>query len=157
MRRLLTAALLPLGLSAAPAAADTLSCPDLSGAVQVAACPSEEELRYTFIGYCSDNARLYDRKVDGCDDFGKYRKSKYIALWESADGAFSGYPSCDLAPGAIRAAKPERISVERKGTLTRLICDYGGGIRLVHRTRAVCRIQGDGGCRTPDACRADCR
>jgi hypothetical protein len=37
----------------------TLPCPDLQTAVQVAACPSDEELKYTFMGYCSDDAKAY--------------------------------------------------------------------------------------------------
>ena len=47
------------GIGAA-ARADDVSCPTLTAAVQVAACPSDEELRLTFVGYCSDDARGYD-------------------------------------------------------------------------------------------------
>ncbi|RPH65252.1 MAG: hypothetical protein EHM83_06860 [Burkholderiales bacterium] len=148
---------LVLGLLAVPVAAETLSCPDLGGARQIAACPTEAELRYTFVGYCSDNARMYDRDPDACDDFEKYRKLKSIALWESAGGDFAAYASCDLAPEAFRAARPLRIAAERKGALTRLICDYAGGIRFVHRTRATCKVQGSGACDTPGNCRASCQ
>ncbi len=148
---------LVLGLPAVALAAETLSCPDLGGARQVAACPTEAELRYTFVGYCSDNARMYDRGAEACDDFAKYRKLKNVALWESADGTFAGYASCDLAPEAIRAARAAGIAVERKGTLTRLVCDYAGGIRFVHRTRATCTVQGSGACDTPGDCRASCQ
>jgi hypothetical protein len=148
--------LLVAALAAAPAFAETLACPDLSGARQVAACPTEAELRYTFVGYCSDNARMYDGKADACTDFATYRKVKNIALWESADGAFDAYPSCELAPEAIRAAKPVRIAVERKGAITQVVCDYGNGIRFTHRTRAVCRVDGAGTCSTPENCRATC-
>ena len=120
------------------------------------ACPTESELRYTFVGFCSDSARLYDGKAEACVDFAAYRQAKNIALWESADGAFDAYPSCDLAPEAIRAAKPARIAVERKGAITQLVCDYGDGIRFTHRTRATCRVEGAGTCDTPEACRAVC-
>ncbi|MBK7331283.1 MAG: hypothetical protein IPI87_02285 [Betaproteobacteria bacterium] len=143
-------------LSATPALAETLACPDLSGARQVAACPTEAELRYTFVGYCSDSARMYDGKADACADFATYRKVKNIALWESADGAFDAYPSCELAPEAIRAAKPVRIAVERKGAIAQVACDYGDGIRFTHRTRAACRVEGAGTCSTPENCRAIC-
>lgn len=149
-------ALLLAVLAAAPALAQTLACPDLRGAKPVSACPTEAELRYTFVGYCSDSARLYDGKADDCTDFAAYRKSKNIALWESADGEFSAYPSCDLDSAAIRAATPVRIAVERKGAITQVACDYGDGIRFTHRTRAACRVEGTGRCETPESCRATC-
>jgi len=151
------AMLFGVGLSAVPAAAETLACPDLRGARQVASCPTEAELRYTFVGYCSDNARMYDGKADACTDFATYRKVKNIALWESADGAFDAYPSCELAPEAIRAAKPARMAVRSKGGLTQVICDFGDGIRFTHRTRAECRVEGAGECDSPEGCRASCR
>ena len=150
-------ALLLAVLAAAPALAQTLACPDLRGAKPVSACPTEAELRYTFVGYCSDSARLYDGKAEACVDFAAYRKLKNIALWESADGAFDAYPSCDLSPDAIRAAKPARIAVERKGAITQLVCDYGGGVRFTHRTWATCRVEGSGACDTAEGCRATCQ
>ena len=143
-------------IAAAPAFAETLACPDLRAARQVESCPTDEQLRYTYIGFCSDNARMYDGKADACVDFAAYRKVKNIALWESVDGAFDAYPSCELAPDAIRAAKPARIAVERKGAITQLVCDYGEGFRFTHRTRASCRVEGDGRCDTPENCRATC-
>jgi hypothetical protein len=150
------ARLIGAGLPAGSAVAEALAYPDLSGARQVAACPTEAELRYTFVGYCSDSARMYDGKADACADFATYRKLKNIALWESADGAFDAYPSCELAPEAIRAAKPVRIAVERKGAIAQVACDYGDGIRFTHRTRAACRVEGAGRCDTPESCRASC-
>jgi len=143
-------------IATAPVLAETLACPDLAQARQVTACPTEAELRYTFVGYCSDNARMYDGKTDVCADFDAYRKLKNTAFWESADGAFDGYASCALAPEAIRAAKPLRIVVERKGPIAHVACDYGNGIRFTHRTRATCRVEGAGKCETPERCRATC-
>lgn len=157
MRKPLTTLLLLAGLAAAPAAAQTLRCPDLTTSRQVATCPSDEELKYTFVGFCSDNARLYDRKSEVCEDFERYRKLKNIALWESADGEFSGYASCDLEPEAIRAARPLRMTMERKSGLTRLVCEYAGGIRFDLRTRAACAVEGDGSCDSPQGCRASCK
>jgi len=146
-----------LGVAPASASAQPLSCPSLADAQQVGTCPSDAELRYTFVGYCSDNARMYDRKSDDCTDFARYRRSKNIALWESADGEFSAYASCDLPPETIRAARPTRVTVERSGRMTHLVCSYGDGLRFVHRTRATCRVDGDGDCATPEQCRAACR
>ena len=57
-RRSLTLALFAASLSFSAVAAN-FSCPDLAGAVQVNACPTEEELKFTYNGYCSDNAKAY--------------------------------------------------------------------------------------------------
>ena len=141
---------------ALPAAAGTVACPDLAKASQIAACPTEEELQYTFTGFCSDDSRPYKADVGVCEDYRKYRALKNIALWESADGVFDAYPSCELPPDSIRAAKPARIAVERKGAITQVACDYGGGVRFTHRTRATCRVEGNGACDGPDGCRATC-
>lgn len=144
------------GFVATSASGAGLACPDIAEARQVAVCPSAEELEYTFLGYCGDNARLYGRDGDTCESFENYRKVKDIALWESADGAFSGYVSCATAPAAVRAAGPVRMTVERKGTLTLLTCSYGDDIRLVHRTKAACEVLGQGECAQPGDCRASC-
>lgn len=74
-------------LTVAFAFAETLACPDLRPARRVEPCPTEAELRYTSIGFCSDNARLYDGKAEACVGFAAYRKVTNIALWASADGA----------------------------------------------------------------------
>lgn len=124
--------------------AGSVTCPDLSAAVQVNACPSEEELRYTYRGYCSDNARLYDkdRDMNLCVKYENYRERKNVALWESADGAFGGYLSCDLNAADIKAAKPTKLTIERKNGMTRVICAYGDGKTFTHRTRAECKPAG---------------
>ncbi|ENO87427.1 hypothetical protein [Thauera linaloolentis] len=154
-KHLLFALLLGSGFAAGPAAAASpMSCPDLADAVQVAACPTEAELRYTFMGFCGDSARLYGGDILACSSFESYREAKNIALWESADGSFSGYLSCNVAPAAIHGSKAVRMHAERKGSLSRLICDYDNDHRLVHRTKAACRVEAEdcsGG-----ACRASC-
>jgi hypothetical protein len=149
--------LLWLALALLPAAAHaggTLSCPDLSAAVQVATCPSEAELKYTFTGYCADAARMYD-KDPACADEKAYRQRKNVALWESRDGSFQGYVSCDLSPAAVRDAKAARIAVSRVGNLNRIACTYRHGIVFTQRTRAACKVAGDGDCATGD-CKATC-
>ncbi len=152
--------LLALALLLAPTfgatAADTLSCPDLSTAVRVGSCPSDEELKYTFMGYCGDNARLYGRDGDTCESFENYRKAKNTALWESADGSFSAYLSCALPETGWREARPGRIAVERKGTLTRVICDYQEGVTFTHRGKAACVVEGDGSCSSEENCQVRC-
>jgi hypothetical protein len=136
--------------------ADTLSCPDLSAAVQIGACPTEEELKYTFLGYCSDNARMYETD-DTCSDYQRYRRMKNTALWEAGSGAFQAYLSCELPAATIKAARASKIAVSRQGGITRVICTYPDGIAFTHRAKGNCKVEVNGDCAAnPDACRASC-
>ena len=93
-----------------------------------------------------------------CTDFLAYRKLKNVALWESADGNFNAYVSCDRAPAEVRSAKPVTIRVGRQGSITQLVCGYGDGLSFTWRTRAACRVDGAAQCRdNPAACKADCQ
>jgi len=141
-------------LPAAAHAAGTVSCPDPSSAVQIATCPSEAELKYRFTGYCADAARMYERDP-ACADEKANRQKKNVALWELRDGSFQGYVSCDLSPASVSNAKAARIAVARVGNLTRVACTYRDGIVFTQRTRAACRVLGDGNCATGD-CKASC-
>lgn len=156
--RHLLSALLLLPLLVAVARAETVTCPDLAQAARVGACPSEEELKYTFDGYCSDNARIYNwQEEQVCTDYALYRRLKNVALWEAGKGDFQAYLSCDLPQQQVKSAKPTRIGVEVKGKLTRVVCSYGEGIAFVHRTKARCQVEGSGDCSgDPSACRAKC-
>lgn len=141
-RRTASALLLMAGAAAMPAAAaTTLNCPTLDTAVQVAACPSDAELRYTFLGYCGDNARMYDGDQIVCSSFESYKQFKNTALWESADGSFSGYMDCNVDAQLIRTAPPRRMLVEQRRGITQVVCEYDNGHRLVHRTRAQCTVE----------------
>jgi len=152
---LLAALLLGSGLPAA--FGGSLSCPDLSAAVQVGACPSEEELRYTFTGYCSDDAKAYRGETDSCTDFALYRQMKNVALWESKDGAFDAYLSCELPKDALKQAKASAVRVARQGKITQLVCNYGNGVTFTHRTRAQCTVDSGANCAAnPSSCKADC-
>jgi hypothetical protein len=158
MRSVCLTLLLLSGLSMNAAVAETVSCPDLAQAVQVGACPSEEELRYTYTGYCSDNARMYDAKDDVCSNFQNYRKLKNVVLWESGDGAFSGYLSCDLPASKVRSAAATKIAVARQGSITRVVCTYGEGMVFSYRTKQACRAEGNGSCAdNPGGCWASCQ
>ena len=154
--------LLPLAASlalliTAPALADVRACPDLATAVQVGACPTEEELSYTYKGYCSDNARLYGRDEVDCANYQSYRKLKNIALWEAADGTFSAYIGCEPSPTSLKGRAPTRVGVSKQGKMTRVVCTYGNDVVFTYRTRAECRVEGDGDCAVnPAACRAHC-
>jgi hypothetical protein len=139
----------------AAAAAESLSCPDLASARLIGNCPSEKELRYTFVGHCSDNARIYSGTTDECTDFERYRRMKNIALWESADGRFQSYVSCDLPETTVKSLRASRIMVARKGNVTHLTCGYPQGVSFVFRSRAMCTVEGDGKCSGAE-CQARC-
>ncbi len=140
-----------------PAAAASVACPDLATAVQVASCPAEEELKHTFTGYCSDDGKAYRGETDVCTDYQRYRKLKNVALWESADGLFNAYVSCDLPATAVKAARASSVKVARQGKLTLLVCGYGEGLSFTWRTRAECKLAANADCKTdPAACKASC-
>jgi hypothetical protein len=139
------------------ALAETLSCPALATAVQIGACPTEEELKYTFNGYCSDNARMYGKDTDACTDYQHYRRMKNTAAWEAANGTFQAYVSCDLPAASVKAAEPSQIALVKQGKITQLVCTYRDGIVFSYRTRAECKIDGEGDCRTgSSSCQASC-
>lgn len=144
--------------TAAPAAlAATVDCPDLSNAVQAGSCPTEEDLLFTFNGYCSDNARIYGKGAEVCTSYASYRKLKNIVLWETPDGNFQAYVSCDQPGDSFKARKPSSIAVSKQGKMTRLACGYGEGVTFTYRTRAECRIESLEACKTdPAACKASC-
>ena len=153
-RSALLALALPAALFAGAAHAETLSCPALDKAVQVAACPSDAERQYPFMGFCGNTARLYGRDVFTCATFENYKQVKNIALWESANGSFSGYLSCNLDTAILRASRALKMSVEKKNGLTRLICDYENDQRMVMRTKGSCTVEA-ADCSSGE-CRASC-
>lgn len=156
--RLNSFALALLCWASLPAAqAETVPCPDPAQAVQVGACPSEEELKYTFNGFCSDDNRAYGKDADVCTDYQRYRRLKNVALWESADGAFHAYLPCDLPADALKSAKASGIAVAKQGKMTRLLCRYRDGITFTHRLKAECTVAPEDRCAAdPAACQATC-
>ncbi len=140
-----------------PAWAARLACPDLSAAVQVNGCPTEEELQYTYTGYCSDNAKAYARETDACLRYADYWKMKNTVLWESKDGVFSAYLSCDLPLAELKAMRPTTMKIERQGKLSKLACSYPQGVKFTYRTRENCRIDNEAACAADaTACQATC-
>lgn len=134
-----TAALLAALVAAVPAAAETVICPPLAAAQQVGSCPNEEELKIGYSGYCSDNARAYDRD-DTCVSIDRYRAMKDVALWETSDGAFQGYLPCGGDQAALKALMPEKAAVSRQGSITKLTCVYPGDLTLSRRGKGACTI-----------------
>lgn len=143
---------LPMGVAAAE-----ITCPSLADVVQVANCPSEDELVFTYNGYCSDNRRMYTQGPDVCRDYQLYRKLKNVVLWETKDGKFHAYLSCDLPPDAMKQAKVSKITVGKDGKMTRVACSYGEDITFSYRTHETCRADSAAACATePGACKARC-
>lgn len=139
------------------AMADVVSCPDLSAAVQVASCPTEEDLKFTFNGYCSDNKRMYEKDTDVCTDYQRYKALKNVALWESGDGAFQAYVSCHLPAPAVKAAKVSSIAISRNKGISRLVCEYREGVVFTNRVRAECKFDESTNCSvTPSGCKVIC-
>ena len=140
------------------AMATTLICPDLATAVQVGVCPTDEQLQYTFTGYCSDTAKAYAGETDACTDFQLYRQMKNTALWESADGTFDAYVSCDLPKEQLLHAKVSGFKVAKKSKQTQLICSYPEGVNFIHRTREECKLDNQVDCAAnPESCKASCQ
>ncbi len=140
-----------------PALAAEYSCPDLGQAGPVNSCPGEEELRYTYTGFCSDNSKVYGKETDACPRYEDYRAMKNTVLWESQDGAFSGYVSCDMQPEQLAGVRASSMQVVKQGTLTKLVCSYPRGISLSLRTKGSCTIQDSPACAADtSACRAIC-
>ena len=148
-RPLFTSLLLSAALT--PAFAETLSCPELRHAVQVGACPSEAELRFTFNGFCSADARAYGNDAELCIDYGNYRKRKNVSLWESGDGRFHAYVSCDLTTARVQAMAGRHVGgKERQDDAADLrLRDRRNArerVSFTHRTRDACHIDDTGAC-----------
>jgi hypothetical protein len=140
--------------------ASEIVCPDLSTAIQVGACPSEEELKFTFDGYCSDNARMYDKPEEQlCASFQLYRALKNYALWEAADGEFAGYVSCDPLKHPLAQAKPIGVKVSKQGSITRIACAYDNAVAFTYRGKQQCFVSAETTAQcaqNPAACKAQC-
>ncbi|WP_415033857.1 hypothetical protein [Azonexus sp.] len=146
-----------LNLVMPPASAAEYACPELAKAGPVNACPSEEELRYTYVGYCSDNSKIYGNQTDSCPRYEDFRAMKNTVLWESADGQFDGYLSCDLSPEKLKDVRASRMQVVKQGSLTKLVCSYPQKITLTHRTKGQCTLADNPACAADtSACRATC-
>lgn len=154
--RLLASALL-LSLLSLSSGAAQLTCPDLAAARQVNACPSEDELKHTYSGFCSDDKKAYAGETDNCMRYKDYRAMKNTALWESADGGFDGYVSCDLPPAKVKTLKASGMTVARQGSITKVVCSYPNGVNFTYRTKGACKVDDDKACAAnPSACQAAC-
>jgi hypothetical protein len=132
---------LVLSLVSLPALAGEVTCPDLAAIQQVGVCPSEQELKIGFNGYCSDNQRMYDKEDGTCLSLEHYKKLKDVSLWEA--GEFQGYLHCSNTAETIKVAKFKHMGAIRIGAMTRVVCTYDNNIDLTYRTKAACKVEGD--------------
>jgi hypothetical protein len=153
MRALFASLLLAISV---PASAEAVLCPNLSTAVQVNACPSEEELQYTYKGYCSDNARMYDQRDQVCTDYALYRLLKNVSLWETKDGRFDGYVSCETGTVPLAQGRAVKLAISQQGSVTRVACSYDVGVTFTHRTKAKCTVVVANCSTAPGTCKAEC-
>ncbi len=100
---------------------------------------------------------MYAADRDTCSSEENYLRLKNLTRWESADGAFEGYLSCQPSAPAVAALPAATMRIAREGTVTRVVCRYGDAATLVHRTKARCNLNDAAACTTdPGACRASC-
>ncbi len=123
-------------------AAGPIPCPDISEAIQIGACPTEEELQVMFKNGCGAERAPGAKNPELCDSYAEFKRRKNTALWESADGEFMGYLSCTIPASKIRSARPVSVAISHKDGLNTVSCIYQGGIKFALRTRSVCRIPG---------------
>lgn len=131
---------LALLLAATVSHAQTLSCPPLDQMRQVNACPTEEQMRAHFSGFCSESSNAYQGKTGPCTDFQEFRRLKNTALWESVDSAFDGYLSCETPVSSTQKSNLTRMLLTQKGSITSVTCLYGSNVVLTHRTRKTCTV-----------------
>lgn len=130
-------------LAAKPAWAESIyTCPDIAKAKKVGGCPSEETLLHMFSSTCgSTDTKNENPHAKGfCRNYSTFRKVKNTSLWETGDGEYVGYLSCDLTRDKIKAGKLVKISIGQKRIWDRVICTYDNGSELVLRTRETCSI-----------------
>lgn len=122
--------------------ASVYTCPDISKSAKIGSCPSDSELKRMFKSTCgwSDLENENPHAEGICRSYSIFTKAKNTAYWESSDGRYDGYLSCDKKESEIKASKLIKISLGQKRQMNRVICGYEGGSELVLRTRENCEI-----------------
>jgi hypothetical protein len=132
-------------LAAQPLSAESVyACPDLSQARQVADCPSNAELEHIFSSSCgSKNTTDENPHAKGaCRSFKLFKQKKNTALWESANGEYLGYVSCNTPAAEIKAGRLVSINLLQRGRMDKITCAYDSGAKLALRTRESCQVPG---------------
>ncbi|TVO74213.1 hypothetical protein [Sedimenticola selenatireducens] len=121
-------------------AGTVLLCPDMSQAKQVGECVTEDEIKNMFkrtFGLECD-PQLKDSME--CEKYAEFKQKKYSALWESFDGEFMGYVTCNAPASEISNGKPSSVAISQTNGLYKITCNYQKGVSLSMRTRNVCRV-----------------
>jgi len=123
-------------------AMNVYTCPDISKSAKIGGCSSDDGLKRMFNATCGwqDTEKENPHAKGICKNYSLFKKAKNTALWESSDGKFDGYLSCDKKENEIKASKLVKISTSWKREWNRVICTYEGGSELVLRTRETCEI-----------------
>ena len=132
-------------LAAQPAWAESIyTCPDITQAKQVAECPAEDELIQMFFSTCGsrDTEKENPHAKGFCKSYQMFLQRKNTALWESADGEYLGYVTCNIPAERIKAGKLNSISLLQRGTMDKISCSYEEGTVFTLRTRQNCAIPG---------------
>jgi len=132
-------------LAAQPLSAESIyTCPDIAQTRQVADCPSQAELEHLYYSSCgSRDTKEENLHAKGiCKSFDMFKQKKNTALWESADGEYFGYVSCNTPAAEIKSGKLMSISLLRRGVMDKITCSYVGGARFTLRTRQNCELPG---------------
>jgi len=154
----LVVSLIPLP-AAAQSANVVLSCPDLSQAEQLGACPSDKELRANYRKTCPP----FMEKRGECKPFEAFARNKNKALWAAMSGPeeFLSYISCAQPKKTVKAAKP--ISVDAKCDLQsgrcQARCGYDNSVTFNLRVKGICKTATGGkiDCKSdPKACKVTC-
>ncbi len=131
-----------LAMSIPAWAGNTITCPDISKARQVAECPAEEDVDRMFKISCGLERDSEAKRPELCDSYAEFKRRKHTALWESSDGEFMGYVTCAVPSAEIKKAKLASVAVSQKNGLYKISCDYQQAVKFTLRTRSVCRVAG---------------
>ncbi len=120
------------------------TCPEISTAKQVADCPADEEMKRMYELTCGlGEDKNPDPSVAGiCSSYDAFLQKKQSALWESGDGQYMGYVSCNTPASKIKQGRLLTIGLSQRGVMDKIDCSYEGGVTLSLRTRKQCRIPG---------------
>lgn len=133
--------LMILTLLAHPLQAETvLLCPDMAQAKQVGECAAEDEIKSMFKRTFGLSCDPQAKDSMECEKYAQFKMKKYSALWESSDGVFMGYVTCNSSAAEISKAKPSSVSISQKNGLHKITCKYQEGVSLSMRTRNDCRV-----------------
>ncbi len=130
-------------LLAQPVWAESIyTCPDITQVRQVADCPTEKALEKMFFSTCGsrDTKKENPHAKGFCKTYAMFKQVKNTALWESADGEYLGYVTCNMPAEKIKAGKLVSMSLLQRGRMDKITCSYEEGTIFTLRTRQTCTI-----------------